>query len=234
MSPRQYEELVCEHFCSKGYKAHITSYGNDYGVDIFAEKGKEKIAIQVKMYGTGRKINRQVIMELYGAKEYFDCTKAIIATNGSFLNNAILVAQKLKIEILQIDSIRLNDESILLIETNHKLNNNTFDTIWKNHIIPLKGKFLERENGEINEIIEVNWGEIHRISSNGKKGKIKIEIFKYSINKLLVDHYITRDDINQNYTGRASSGIILILSQVPFFQLTNNPYGLKYNVEDHS
>jgi hypothetical protein len=236
MNPRQYEELVCEHFCSRGYKAQTTSYGNDYGVDIFAEKGKEKIAIQVKMYGSGRKINRQMIMELYGAKEYFDCTKAIIATDGSFLESAILVAQKLKIEILQINSIRLNDESIQLSKTNHKLieSNSTFDAIWKNHIIPLKGKFLARENGEVNEIIEVNWGEIHRISSKGKKGKIKIEIFKYSINKLLTDHYITRDDINQNYPGRASSGIILILSQVPFFQLTNNPVGLKYNMENQT
>ena len=231
MNPQQYEELVCQHFCSQGYLAQTTSYGNDYGVDIFATKGKEKIAIQVKMYGSGRKVNRQMVMELHGVKDYFDCTKAIIATDGSFLKDAILVAKKLKIEILYINSIQ---NTIQTVSEKSQLTNDskTFDTIWKNYIIPLQGKSLSRENGEINEIITVNWGEIHRLTSNGKRGKIKIEIFKLTINKLLQDGYITRDYINQNYLGRASSGVILILSQVPFFQLTNSPTGLKYVNED--
>jgi len=44
----------------------------------------------------------------------------------------------------------------------------------------------------------------------------------------LLDGVITRDEINQNYIGRASSGVILILSQVPFLKLTERPTGLKY------
>ena len=65
------------------YIGKATSYSNDYGVDVFATKGKEKIAVQAKMYGGGtRKINRQMVMELHGAKDYFDCTKAIIGTDG--------------------------------------------------------------------------------------------------------------------------------------------------------
>jgi len=60
--------------------------------------------------------------------------------------------------------------------------------------------------------------------------KIKVEIFKQAINKLLADGSITRDYINQNYVGRASSGVILILSQVPFYRLTENPTGLKYDI----
>ena len=231
MNPRDYEELVSAHFRQQGYVAETTSYINDYGVDIFAIKGKEKIAIQVKMYGNGRKVNRQMVMELHGVKDYFDCTKAIIVTDGSFLKDAILVAKKLKIEILYINSIQ---NTIQTVSEKSQLTNDskTFEAIWKNYIIPLQGKSLSRENGEINEIITVNWGEIHRLTSNGKRGKIKIEIFKLTVNKLLQDGYITRDYINQNYLGRASSGVILILSQVPFFQLTNSPTGLKYVNED--
>ena len=92
----------------------------------------------------------------------------------------------------------------------------------------MQGKTLTRDNGETNEIVKVNWSEVERLTSNGNKGKIKVEIFKQAINKLLADGSITRDYINQNYVGRASSGVILILSQVPFFKLTDKPTGLKY------
>lgn len=32
--------------------------------------------------GKVRKINRQMLMELHGAKDYFDCSKAIKVTDG--------------------------------------------------------------------------------------------------------------------------------------------------------
>lgn len=223
MTPKQFEELVCEYFRNKGYKAEVTTYNNDYGVDVFATKGKEIIAVQAKMYGAGtRKINRQMVMELHGAKDYFDCTKAVIATDGILLADATEVAYKLKIEILNIDS------SVPLTIKKQASNEKTFDSIWEKYIISLQGKTLTRDNGETNEILKVNWSEIERLTSNGNKGKIKIEIFKQAINKLLTDGSITRDYINQNYVGRASSGVILILSQVPFFQLTAKPIGLIY------
>lgn len=223
MNPKQFEELVCEHFRQNGYEAKTTSYSNDYGVDVFASKRKEKIAVQVKMYGSGtRKINRQMVMELHGAKDYFDCTKAVIATDGVLLPDALEVAQKLKIDILSIDT------STILTKPKKTNNDRTFEDIWEKYIIPLQGKTLTRDSGETNQIVKVNWSEVERITSNGNKGKIKVEIFKKAINKLLTDGSITRDYINQNYVGRASSGVILILSQVPFFQLTDRPTGLKY------
>lgn len=223
MTPKQFEELVCKYFRNKGYKAEATSYSNDYGVDVFATKGKEKIAVQAKMYSGGtRKINRQMVMELHGAKDYFDCTKAVIATDGILLADATEVANKLKIEILNIDS------SVPLTTKRPQSNDKTFDSIWEKYIIPLQGKTLTRDQGEANEIVKVNWSEVERLTSKGNKGKIKVEIFKQAINKLLADGSITRDYINQHYVGRASSGVILILSQVPFFKLTDNPTGLIY------
>ena len=223
MNPKIYEEMACEHFRRRGYIAKTTQYSGDYGVDVFATKGKEKIAIQAKMFGGGsRKVNRQMIMELHGAKDYFDCSKAIIATNGVLMPDAVEVAKKLHIEILNIEAIELTPSPT------RPSNKVSFELIWEGYIMPLQGKFLKRVNGDTNEIVKVDWSEIERITSNGKKGKIKIEIFKLAVNKLLKDGFVTRDFINQNYSGRASSGIILILSQVPFFKLTENPTGLKY------
>ncbi|OYU82648.1 MAG: restriction endonuclease [Flavobacterium sp. BFFFF2] len=222
MNPREYEVNVAEFYKSQGYETELTPLSGDYGVDVFAKKGKEKIAIQAKMYGSStRKINRQTIMELHGAKDFFDCTRAILVTDGTLLPDAITVAEKLKIEIVYFDGISANNP---LMFYSYEL---TFEKIWEDYIIPLQGKVLTRSNGDTNQIKKADWSGIERLTSNGKPGKIKIEIFKQTVNKLLKDGFITRDEINQNYTGRASSGVMLILSQVPFFKISENPLGLK-------
>jgi len=126
MNPRQFEEFVCEHFRQQGYKTELTTYSNDYGIDGFAIKGKQKIAIQSKMYGhTTRKINRQMVMELHGAKDFFDCTKAVIATDGTFLQDALVVAEKLKIEILYLNEMQKSTSTI--ITTTKNKNSKTFE-----------------------------------------------------------------------------------------------------------
>ena len=103
MTPDQYEKYVANYFQNKGYKVKQTPYSNDYGVDVFAEKNKEKIAIQAKMFSnSNRKINRQMVMEFYGAKDFFNCNKGIIVTDGEIIQNAKDVADKLGIEILFI------------------------------------------------------------------------------------------------------------------------------------
>lgn len=225
MTPTQFEESVCEYYRREGYDAKLTPSTGDYGVDIFATKKKQKLAIQVKMYGrSARKINRQAVMELHGAKDYFDCTDAVIATDGEVLPDALEVASKLNIEILY-----LRGNSIAAPKRDNGKGIMSFDRIWERYIMPLQGKTLMKSDGESNVITKVDWSGVERLTSNGKKGKIKIEIFKYAVNRLLTERYITRDEINQNYTGRASSGIILILSQVPLFTLTKNPAGLIYS-----
>jgi hypothetical protein len=222
MDPREYEVFVCEHFRQMGYIAEMTTYTNDYGVDIFATKGKERIAIQAKMYGKARKINRQMFMELHGAKDYFDCSKAVIVTDGEVLGDAMAVARKLNIEVIKLEVPKL-------FTTKSTLSNEiTFEQIWREHIFPLEGKVLARGKGKTNEIVKVDWGQVIRRTSNGKLQKIQIEIFKLSINKLLLEGTITRDYINQNYVGRASSGVILILAQVPFFKFSVTRSGLTY------
>jgi hypothetical protein len=201
----------------------VTPQNGDYGVDVFASKGIEKIAIQAKMYGSAtRDVNRAAIMELHGAKDFFDCTKAILATDGVVRGDAQNVAAKLGVEILYLKDLPSLDNS-----SRKSIPSNLFDEIWMNHVFPLEGKKLLRSNGESNEILKVDWGGIERLTSNGRKQKIGVEIFKYAINKLLDDGFVSRDEINQNYPGRASSGIILILSQVPEFEMTSRPTGIK-------
>ena len=211
MTPDQYEKYVANYFQNKGYRVKQTPYSNDYGVDVFAERNKEKIAIQAKMFGnSNRKINRQMVMEFYGAKDFFNCNKGIIVTDGEIIQNAKDVADKLGVEIL-----------FIYPQSHVPKNNSQFDEIWENYVMPLEGKTITRNNGKINKILEVNWGGINRITSNGNQQKIDIEIFKKTINHILENGSITRQEINDEYSKRASSGIVLILSQLPMIRLNN-------------
>lgn len=218
MKPREYEKLAAKHFVEKGYQVELTQYAGDYGIDIFALRNEEKVAVQVKMFGsTSRKINRRMVMELHGAKDYFNCTKAIIITDGDILPDAKEVADKLNIEIYYLMSKEnhANDKP----ETQDDNNKVNFDFIWEKYIMPLQGKTLIRGDGSSNKIVRVDWGGIERITSNGNKGTIEIEIFKKAISHIFEHGFITRIKINDDYDKRASSGIILILAQVPFFRL---------------
>lgn len=223
MKPYEFEQLVSEHFRDQGYRAEVTAASGDYGVDVFAEKGDEKIAVQVKMYGRSmRKVNRQTMMELYGVAAYFDCTKAVLATDGEVLADAREVAGKLGIEILEIQSDREDSTPHMpAVEWN------LADIVWEKYIMPLAGKTLTRSNGKTNRIVTVDWSGIERITSNWKSQKIGIEIFRFAIERLFTAGRITRDEINQNYAKRASSGIVLILSQAPCFRLVEAPARLE-------
>ncbi|MBS3910170.1 MAG: restriction endonuclease [Actinobacteria bacterium] len=222
MNSQQYETLVAEYFREKGYDVQQTPYSNDYGVDCFASKGKERIAVQAKMFGNStRKINRRMVMELHGAKDYFDCTKASLVTDGVLLDDAVEVAAKLRIEVIYLSAKHLDLKP-------QKPAGETFAVIWEKYILPLQGITLTRANGKTNKIITADWSGIERLTSNGKQGKINIEIFEFAVNKLLKSGLITRDEINQNCSERVSSGVVLILSQVPFFQQTAKPTGLTY------
>ncbi len=219
MNPGEYEKQAANYFKNKGYSVKVSSYTNDYGVDVFASKNKEKIAIQVKMYGSGiRPINRQMIMELCGAMNYFDCTSAKFVTDGRVLSDAKEVADKLNIEIIYLKP----DESF---KSNKK---DSFTEMWEKYIIPLQGKTIVRDNGKTNKVISVDWSGIKRITSNGNQATIKIEIFKQVVKHLEKHKEITRKEINEEYVGRASSGICLILSQVPYVSYGGRPSKLMW------
>jgi restriction system protein len=77
---------------------------------------------------------------------------------------------------------------------------------------------LTRPNGKTNEIREVDWGGAVRITSRGQRRRLDIEIFRWAIERVLHGETVSREEINDRYARRASSGIALILSQVPLFE----------------
>lgn len=223
MTPREFEEAVAARLQAEGYTTELGPGVGDYGVDVFATRDGERYAVQVKMFGgTSRPVNRQMVMEIHGAAAYFDCAGAMLATDGRILADAAEVAKKLGIRILDMGgawteqsgpptSDRRSPESPVPADDLE------FATIWERHVMPLVGATLTRPDGSSNTIVDVDWSGVERITSNGERGRIKIEIFKWAVNRILRDGSVTRTEINDEYQGRASSGVVLILAQVPLF-----------------
>ena len=93
---RRFEFLASEYVKKEGYDTDVTPGIADWGVDVFAEKDGKRYAVQAKMYGDCKtKINRRMMMELYGVMHYFDCQGAIVVYNGQIMKDAKTVAEKL-------------------------------------------------------------------------------------------------------------------------------------------
>lgn len=228
MTPREFEQLVAEHYQNEGYKTEITPYSGDYGVDVIAQRGEERIAIQAKMYGnSARKVNRETVMQLFGAMAYRQCNKAVIATDGTCMADAIEVANRLGVEILYFDFTGIierqdeESEDVKELPTTDIDNVIPFDEMWERYIMPLSGRTITYD-GLTNKIISVDWGGLKRMTSKGNIGKISIEEFQLAYELLVSNGSVERVIINQ-HAKRCSSGIVLVLSQVPFIGVQNNP-----------
>jgi restriction endonuclease len=229
VTPLVYEQMVAEHFRQQGYSVELTPRSNDYGVDAFARRENQKLALQAKMYGGVRKVNREMVMQLHGAKDYFDCTEAVIITDGEVTQSARQVAEKLGINILSFPvegPLPLRDLRPPIMaprsaESCRKVP--TFDEVWERYVMPLAGRTLVGPRGRANTLLTVDWLGVTRLTSNERPQFIGIEVFRQAVARLVERGCVTRDEINEDYAKRASSGVVLILSQVPFFEHLSDP-----------
>lgn len=243
MTPTEYEQALATYYRAMGYDVRETQVSGDYGIDLFATLGSSKIGIQAKMYGGGRKVNREMIMQLHGARCYFDCTSATLATDGQVMKDAQQVAAKLNIEMLHFcpqtrlatpipvhTDIKTADQQSQDQSEHAAISHDIkaqIDHLWQTYVIPLQGQTLTRNNGQTNAITKVDWTGVTRISSRDETDKIPFEIFRLAMTQILTQGSITRAQINDQYSKRASSGIFLVLAQIPLFEATSNPLTLK-------
>lgn len=217
-NPIEFENIIADHFKKSNYEVENTPRSYDFGVDLFATRNGNKIAIQAKMYDV-RKVNHEAVMILFAAQKLFNCEGSIIITSGNLTKEALGVAEKLGVTVWE----NWKPDMILKETSLTKDIDYFFQFLWDKYIIPLKGRVIKRDDGKENTIIEVNWDYIKRLTSNNKVQKLPIEIFRQVINHLYNYGEIERDRINQMFVKRASSGISLILSQNPYIELEKKP-----------
>lgn len=230
-APRTYERLVATLLEAEGYTTQLGSYIGDGGIDIIASRGDERLAVQAKMYGSGRPVNRHMILELHGAAACSDCTGAVIATDGRLMADASEAARKLGIRVMLTGELASIPSAEPAPQAHDKprpalsatAGDLDFDSIWSRSVIPLAGKTLTRPDGSANRIVAVDWSGVTRITSNGRPGFIPIEVFRWALARVLTEGSVTRGAINEQYAGRASSGVVLILAHVPEFTVGGRP-----------
>lgn len=99
-SPISFEDMDghdFEHFCadilrSNGYvRVSVTPASGDQGVDVLAEKGGLKFAIQCKKWSYP--IGNTAVQEVSAGKSFYKCDVAVVLTNSTFTKGAIELAE---------------------------------------------------------------------------------------------------------------------------------------------
>lgn len=104
MDGYQFEEFVYVLFSKLGYVTKITKASGDQGVDVIAEKGTMKIAIQAKCY-SGSVSNSSVQQIVAGARHY-NCNKKMVVTNSRFTQSAIKLAHSNNVVLWDRDLLK--------------------------------------------------------------------------------------------------------------------------------
>lgn len=216
MRPEQYEHHVAAVLRAEGWQTTVTRLSRDMGVDVLAERTGHRMAVQVKLYGaSSTKVNAEQVMCLHGAAAYADCDHAMLATDGTLSSEAVTVAEKLGIEIRRVPAV--DDPSGGFVSNAH--HDWSFDSIWERYVEPLAGRELIRSPGKTMQILEVDGSGVRRVTTGGTTQRIAIGTFRWVIDRLLAGEIVTRRDIHDRNARQVSSGVMLILSNVPLFEL---------------
>ncbi|RIK33842.1 MAG: hypothetical protein DCC55_34195 [Chloroflexi bacterium] len=104
LTPVEFEHLVARLYERMGYRTEVTRQSRDHGVDVIGQRatqfGVEKIIVQCKHYPKGA-VGEPVIRELLGAwSEHQDAQFAVVVTSGSFSQDAIALAQRRRVTLV--------------------------------------------------------------------------------------------------------------------------------------
>jgi len=101
LSPYEFEKFIAKLFKAMGYETRVTRASNDYGIDVVAEKGNEKIAIQCKRYRPGNPVSNRDVQRLLGAMQLknVQATHSILITTSHFTVQAREQAKECAIEL---------------------------------------------------------------------------------------------------------------------------------------
>ena len=92
-----FEKFLVNLFANMNYKAEITQASNDQGADLIIEKLGERTAVQAKCYSNT--VGNTAVQEVTGAKQYYNCIKAMVITNNYFTKSAIELAYANNVEL---------------------------------------------------------------------------------------------------------------------------------------
>lgn len=87
MTGHEYEQVVARYLRSHGYTGvKVTKGSGDFGVDVLANKGGKKYAVQCKYYSSP--VSLSAVQEVFTGMAYYSCDAAMVVTNSTFTQAA--------------------------------------------------------------------------------------------------------------------------------------------------
>ena len=107
----QYEEYCAEYLKKIGFTdVKVTQGSGDPGVDIIANNGADKYAIQCKYYSGA--VSNKAVQEVFTGMHYYECDIALIITNSYFTKSAQELAHRTNVVLWSNISPKvLNDKT---------------------------------------------------------------------------------------------------------------------------
>jgi hypothetical protein len=93
-----FERLIVRLYEAMGYAAKRIGRSGDQGGDVVASKGGEHVLIQAKFYGGS--VGNAAVQQAVAAKEFYHCTRAVVAASSSFTSEAIALADANAVELI--------------------------------------------------------------------------------------------------------------------------------------
>lgn len=94
----EFENYLLYLFKRQGYRGHLTKTSGDFGADLILYDGDEKIAVQAKRYD--KPVGVAAVQQAMAGQNYYDCDRAMVATNMTFTRQAKQLAAKSGVELI--------------------------------------------------------------------------------------------------------------------------------------
>ncbi|WP_439510678.1 restriction endonuclease [Marinimicrobium koreense] len=92
-----YEKHVEDLYKRLGYSVETTAVTGDYGIDLIVLEGKGRVGIQCKNYSSN--VGVEGVMQAHSGSAYYNCDHVAVVAPSGFTTNAILMAEKLGVEL---------------------------------------------------------------------------------------------------------------------------------------
>ncbi len=86
-----FEAFVASLLTRRGFKVKQTGKSGDLGVDLIAERGRNKYAVQVKRQS--QPVSRHAVSDAVGGQAHYRCNGAMVVTNNYFSAGAQQLAR---------------------------------------------------------------------------------------------------------------------------------------------
>jgi restriction system protein len=101
-----YERSIGSMLAKAGFAVRYTPASGDQGVDVIAERGSERIAIQCKNYASA--VGNDAVQQVHAGAAYHGATRALVVAPSTFTRSAQDLARTLGVACLHHDDLLSN------------------------------------------------------------------------------------------------------------------------------